>query len=97
MRLLSAPTTSLRVMLSTAGAGVDAVEAVFTPEPDVLTAAPLNRLLFGATSAKDLPMGSSTSHDDAASTEYLHPRKKQARAHASVNDHLNAENEWEII
>ena len=84
-------------MLSTAGAGVDAAEAVFTPELDALTAAALSRLLFGATSAKDLPMGSSTSHDDAASTEYLHRRQKQARAHASVKVHLNAENEWEII
>jgi hypothetical protein len=84
-------------MLSTAGAGVDAAEAVFTPELDALTAAALRRLLFGATSAKDLPMGSSTSHDDAASTEYLHRRQKRARAHASVKVHLNAENEWEII
>jgi hypothetical protein len=61
-------------MLSTAGAGVDAAEAVCTPEPDAVTAAALSRLLFDATSAKDLAMGSSTSHDDAASTEYRQRR-----------------------
>ena len=56
IRLLRAPTTSLRVILSNAGDNVAADVAAAEAAVDVLAAAPLaDKALFGAESVNALP------------------------------------------
>ena len=102
MRLFRAPMTSLRVMLSTAGAGV-AAEAAVAPAAVALAAAPERAKPPLATTDSDcvLPTASSSSLKDAALTEYLrncHWQTIGTSARTQITRaNLNAENECEII